>query len=88
MLCTLMYLTIIVTICAYNVDQRASENVHNVKISNSSFCTAAIIAHVVAQCHCRHLLGSMGQNKAKTAVSVAVGIVEIWRRPKKSKEHW
>ena len=32
-----------------------------------------------------------GKNKAKTAVSVAVQAkpeVEIWRRPKKSKERW
>jgi len=37
------------------------------------------------------LLGYMGKNKAKMAVSVAVEAkpeVEIWRRPKKSKEHW
>ena len=32
-----------------------------------------------------------GKNKAKTAISVAVEAkpeVEIWRRPKISKEHW
>jgi len=37
------------------------------------------------------LLGCTGKNKAKTAVSVAVETkpeVEIWRRPKKSKERW
>ena len=37
------------------------------------------------------LLGCTGNNKAKTAVSVAIEAkpeVEIWRRPKKSKERW
>jgi len=37
------------------------------------------------------LLGCMGKNKAKTAVSVAAEAkpeVEIWWRPKKSKERW
>ena len=37
------------------------------------------------------LLGCTGKNKAKAAVSMAVDAkpeVEIWRRPKKSKERW
>jgi len=74
----LIYTIVAESTFGFNSDRTAQQHAHGLLLQSPFVYNLVPIA------------GLYGQNKAKTAISVAVEAkpeVEIWRRPKKSKEH-